>query len=380
MELQALLLTKEQIAKVGDRFKLHKSKAYGQVLHLSLNGYRAFVGRDFKLVCQQYALMFHLAYNDPLNISVFPDDDDNLKRFDLIFDCFDKLSNSASLVYMKKVEKNVEQYKEDVHGASREFIDSFNVLCHTPLAASGAKSKKTSFTLKKGSKLNRLKTHSVSHFVENIEHLCTMIHLSSERGEQHNSKIRNAAHHSNHHDLSYDIARYFAVEMMHRGLAQNCVRNDGAYTVGLGVIEAVNTDFYMRHINQTSTPAAEVVVGTTVMFEDGSHAYIGECTHYSLKDKSVTFDIYEFELNDDLDEEHANNVNILESVKKHPSGNPLLSLSGSVNTDIDTINSSSFVKLDSVDICEKYSEGTTEYRILNKCKFGALFLLKNLNY
>jgi hypothetical protein len=111
MELQALLLTKEQIAKVGDRFKLHKSKAYDQVLHLSLNGYRAFVGRGFKLVCQQYVLMFHLAYNDPLNISVFPDDDGNRKRFDLIFDCFDKLGNLASLVYMKKSKKTLKNTK-----------------------------------------------------------------------------------------------------------------------------------------------------------------------------------------------------------------------------------------------------------------------------
>jgi hypothetical protein len=268
-------LSAYMIKALENGFRSYDSKAFNRKLHSSMRLYQSFLGRDFKIMVQ----VLPLVLNDALGsvaFASFRDNENGQVIIQAMFNCFEKLGEVSSLLYLEKIRNNFDSYLLLLQSTVSELVDAIDTLHHTRINSSASQRRnintstmensldephidfETPFGRDRGSLCNRLKIHLLVHLAEDVHRFAGGPHTESEKGEQFNKYIRDNLFHTNRQNTSRDVAVRFAEETMLRHLAQDGVWGlNGQQRCGVSVRGFAQSSLYKQHFNGSDRDRAD---------------------------------------------------------------------------------------------------------------------------
>jgi hypothetical protein len=122
-------LSADMIKALENGFRSYDSKAFNRKLNSSMRLYRSFLGRDFKIMVQ----VLPLVLNDALGFVAFAslrDNENGQVIFQALFNCFEKLGEVSSLLYLEKIRNNFDSYLLLLQSTVSELVDAIDTLLH----------------------------------------------------------------------------------------------------------------------------------------------------------------------------------------------------------------------------------------------------------
>ncbi|KAI9489384.1 hypothetical protein BDB00DRAFT_791168 [Zychaea mexicana] len=164
-------LDSDELKDLELKCRSYDSKAFRRMLSSSLRLRRSFVGRDYKVISQQAAVIL----NDLLHHGWSAKSEEKMEGLQAFFDCFRVHGEVMSLLFMSKIETKFSMYKLLLNKKMEELTAMIGVVDNFLIAQGN---------MTANSKMgNKPKLHILHHIVEGIECFATAIHFESEKGE-----------------------------------------------------------------------------------------------------------------------------------------------------------------------------------------------------